>query len=234
MTKDHFGNTDMSTSDKFWDGMASTYAKSPVADVATYKRKLEETQSFLRPTMNVLEFGCGTGTTAIHHAPHVRQIHAIDISEKMLDIARRNARQAGVDNITFAQGRLPDATVGSESYDAVLGLNVLHLVPNWRDVLIDVERILKPGGVFVSSTACHGHSLRRFARLITPLGSRLGIMPEIAVMTEAELGSEISRTGLLIERQWRHARQGITVFTIGRKNTTPQQTDSLFNPDQSS
>ncbi|MDH3620104.1 MAG: class I SAM-dependent methyltransferase [Gammaproteobacteria bacterium] len=199
--------------------MAETYAKSPVADGATYQRKLTETQSLLRPSMHVLEFGCGTGTTAIHHAPHVRQIHAIDISEKMLDIARRRSRDAGVDNIHFAHGTLPNPDVGSESFDAVLGLNVIHLMPNWRDVLTDVERILKPGGVFVSSTECLGHSFRRFAKLVTPLGSRLGVMPDIAVMTEAELGSAISSAGLEIERQWRHARHGTTVFTIATKSS---------------
>lgn len=208
----------MTRSDKFWDRMAETYAKSPVTDEATYQRKLSETQSLLRPDMRILEFGCGTGTTAIHHAPHVRQIYAIDISERMLDIARHKAQEAVVDNITFAHGTLPDPAVGSESFDAVLGLNVIHLMTNWRDVLTDIERILKPRGVFVSSAECLGHSFRRFAKLVTPLGSRLGIMPDIAVMTEAELGSEISRTGLEVERQWRHAQHGTTVFTIARKS----------------
>ena len=207
----------MTTSDRFWDRMAETYAKSPVGDEATYQRKLSETQSLLRPNMRILEFGCGTGTTAIHHAPHVRQIYAIDISERMLDIARRKAQEVGVDNIIFVHGTLPDPAVGSESFDAVLGLNVIHLMTNWRDVLTEVERILKPGGVFVSSAECLGHSFRRFAKLITPLGSRLGIMPDIAVMTEAELGSEISSTGLEIERQWAHGRHGITAFIIARK-----------------
>lgn len=207
----------MNRTDKFWDRMAETYAKSPVSDEATYQRKLRETQSLLHPDMRILEIGCGTGTTAIHHAPHVRQIYATDISEKMLDIARRKAQEAGVDNITFAHGTLPDPAFVSESFDAVLGLNVIHLMTNWREVLIDVERILKPGGVFVSSTECLGHSFRRFAKLITPLGSRLGIMPDIAVMTEAELGSEISGTGLEIERQWCHAGHSTTVFIIAGK-----------------
>jgi cyclopropane fatty-acyl-phospholipid synthase-like methyltransferase len=36
--------------------------------------------------MEVLEFGCGTGSTAIVHAPHVKELRAIDISEKMIGI----------------------------------------------------------------------------------------------------------------------------------------------------
>ena len=161
----------MGSSSRFWDRIAERYEKRPVADEESYQKKLQVTREYFRPDMQVLEIGCGTGTTAIHHAPHVRQIYAIDVSERMLDIAHRKAREAGVDNITFARGTLPDATISSESFDAVLGLNVIHLMTNWRDVLTEVERILKPGGVFVSSTECLGHSVRRFAKLITPLGS---------------------------------------------------------------
>jgi hypothetical protein len=43
-------------------------------------------------------------------------------------------------------------------------------------------------------------------------------MPDIAVMTEAELGSELFKAGMEIERQWRHAKHGTTVFTIARKS----------------
>ena len=71
----------MAESDKFWDKKAEGYAKSPVSDEETYQRKLSETQSFFTPDMQVLEFGCGTGTTAVHHAPHVLHIDAIDISD---------------------------------------------------------------------------------------------------------------------------------------------------------
>ena len=58
--------------------------------------------------MRIVEFGCGTGTTAVHHAPHVQHIDAIDISENMLEIGRGKARQAGVDNLTFTRGTLTE------------------------------------------------------------------------------------------------------------------------------
>ena len=54
----------MAKSEQFWDKTAERYAKSPVSDEATYQRKLAETQSYFTPGMRVLEFGCGTGTTA--------------------------------------------------------------------------------------------------------------------------------------------------------------------------
>ena len=58
--------------------------------------------------MEVLEFGCGTGSTALAHAPFVRHILATDISEKMLEIARAKAADGSVHNVTFQQGTLDD------------------------------------------------------------------------------------------------------------------------------
>ena len=75
----------MKKSDKFWDKFALRYAKSPVSDKVTYQRKLTETQAYLAPDKHILEFGCGTGTTAIYHAPYVQYVDALDISENMQD-----------------------------------------------------------------------------------------------------------------------------------------------------
>ena len=207
----------MSESDKFWDKTAEKYAKSPVADEATYQKKLAETQSYLGPDMHIVEFGCGTGTTAIHHAPHVRHIDAIDISEKMLDIGRDKARDAGIDNITFTRGTLAEFNAADASFDAVLGLNVIHLVPDREAVIAEVARILKPGGIFVSSTVCLGQSYLRFIKLVAPLGKLLGLMPDFYILTEDELAGEVTRAGFEVERQWHHGKKGIAVFMIARK-----------------
>lgn len=207
----------MSESDKFWDKTAEKYAKSPVADEATYQKKLAETQSYLGPDMRIVEFGCGTGTTAIHHAPHVRHIDAIDISEKMLDIGRDKARDAGIDNITFTRGTLAEFNAADASFDAVLGLNVIHLVPDREAVIAEVARILKPGGIFVSSTVCLGQSYLRFIKLVAPLGKLLGLMPDFYILTEDELADEVTRAGFEVERQWHHGKKGIAVFMIARK-----------------
>lgn len=207
----------MTRSERFWDKTAERYASRPVSDEATYQRKLAETQSFLEPGMRVLEFGCGTGTTAIHHAPHVQHIDAIDISEKMLEIGRRRAREAGIGNIAFTRGTLTEFKAEDESLDAVLGLNVIHLLPDWQAVITEIARILKPGGVFVSSTVCLGHSKLRFIRLVAPLAKVLGLMPDLVILTETELAGEIRKAGFEVERQWHHGNQGIVVFIIARK-----------------
>ncbi|MDN3649683.1 methyltransferase domain-containing protein [Reinekea marina] len=207
----------MSKSDKFWDSKAKGYAESPISDELTYQKKLRETQATLSTGMQVLEFGCGTGTTAVYHAPYVQHIYAIDISEKMIEIGRNKAREADIDNITFSRGTLQEFNAKADSLDAVLGLNVIHLMEDWQSAITEVARILKPGGVFVSSTACIGHSYLRFIKLLAPIGKRLGLMPDVFVLTESTLLYEIKKAGFSIEKQWSHGKNGISVFIIARK-----------------
>ena len=67
----------------FWNKRADKYSKQPVPDEDAYRKKLEKTREYFRPDMDVLEIGCGTGSTAIAHAPYVRHILATDFSSRM-------------------------------------------------------------------------------------------------------------------------------------------------------
>ena len=78
----------MEVSPRFWDKIAVKYSRRPIADEASYQKKLEKSQAYFRPDTEVLEFGCGTGGTAIIHASHVKHIRAIDISPRMIEIAK--------------------------------------------------------------------------------------------------------------------------------------------------
>ena len=86
----------MDQSAKFWDRIAKRYSKRPVADEAAYQKKLQVTREYILPDMEVLVLGCGTGSTAIAHAPYVKHILAIDISPKMIDIAQGKAEAKNV------------------------------------------------------------------------------------------------------------------------------------------
>jgi 2-polyprenyl-3-methyl-5-hydroxy-6-metoxy-1,4-benzoquinol methylase len=207
----------MGKSETFWDRKAAGYAKSSISDVESYQRKLSETQKLFSPDMRVLEFGCGTGATAVQHAPHVAHIDAIDISEKMLEIGRERAAKSQIENIRFTRGTLSEFNAETGSLDAVLGLNVIHLLPDRQAVFSDVARILKPGGVFISSTACLGSSYMRFIKLIVPLGQFLGLIPDVFVLTESQLTKEVTNAGFVIETQWHHGIKDVGVFIIARK-----------------
>lgn len=200
---------------KFWDNIADKYAGQPVADEDAYQTKLKVTRTYFTPESEVLEFGCGTGSTAITHAPFVKHIQAIDFSARMLEIARERA--AGVGNVTFAQDDIGTLDAAPGSFDAVLGLSVLHLLKNRDAVIAKVYRLLKPGGVFVTSTACLGDTLMmRLLGAAGPLGRALGLLPQLNVMTLAELLKAYTDAGFEIVHNWQPGK-GKAVFVIGRK-----------------
>lgn len=199
---------------KFWDRMAAHYSQQPIADEAAYQEKLRITRGYLRPDMELLEFGCGTGGTAIAHAPFVRHIRAIDFSQAMLGIARDKARAAGIGNVAFEKADIGDLAVADGTYDMVLGLSILHLLPNRDAVLAKVHRMLKPGGLFVSSTTCIGDTMP-LIKLVAPLGRALGLLPSLNVMTVAELTGALSAAGFVIEHQWQPGRDK-AVFIVAR------------------
>jgi ubiquinone/menaquinone biosynthesis C-methylase UbiE len=159
----------MDRSAKFWDRLADRYSKRPVADEDAYQKKLQVTRDYLRPDMEVLELGCGTGSTAIRHAPRVKHIHAVDISAKMLEIAQHKADAEKLENITFEQSTVDEFTAADQSFDAVLGLSILHLLDDWEEVIARVHRMLIPGGIFVTSTACIGDSMKWFGFINTQM-----------------------------------------------------------------
>jgi 2-polyprenyl-3-methyl-5-hydroxy-6-metoxy-1,4-benzoquinol methylase len=198
--------------DRFWDRLADRYARQPIADEAAYQRKLQITRDHLRPDMTLLEFGCGTGGTAISHAPYVQHIRAIDFSEAMLSIARSKAAAAGVGNVRFERADITDFVAPDASFDVILGLSILHLLADKDAVLAKVFRLLKPGGIFISSTTCVGDTMGLF-KTIAPLGKALGLLPRLDVMTTGELVGSLGRAGFVIEQQWQPGK-GKAVFIV--------------------
>ena len=198
----------MDRSVKFWDRIAERYAKRPVADEASYQKKLAKTREYFTPDMKVLEIGCGTGSTAIAHAPYVAYIRGTDISSKMIEIARARAEAAAVSNVDFEVSSIDDLRVPDGTQDAVLALSILHLLDDEKAVIAKVHRMLKPGGVFVTSTPCLRDVWKYVAvmALIGPLGRRLGFMPAVVeVFTLDALVAALTNAGFDIAYQWRPA-----------------------------
>lgn len=203
---------------RFWDRIAERYARKPVADEAAYQKKLQVTREYFRPDMALLEIGCGTGSTAIAHAPFVNHILATDISSKMIEIARAKVAANATANVSFECVAVEDVSAPDATFDAVLALNILHLLADWDSAIGKVARLLKPGGVFVTNTACIDDSMRWF-RLVTPiagLGRALGLFPLVKVFGEADLRDSLTRHGFTIDHH-RRAEKGPTVFMIAVK-----------------
>ncbi len=205
----------MDRSSRFWDKIAERYSKRPIADEAAYEKKLQVTRKYFQPDMEVLEFGCGTGSTAITHAPCVKHILAIDISSKMIEIAQGKADAKNVENITFRQSAVDELSVSDQTFDAVLGISILHLLDNKEDVIAKVCKMLKPGGVFVTSTACIGDTMK-FFKIIAPIGKFFGLMPLVRVFTTKELEDSFTDVGFEIDYQWQPGK-GKAVFIVAKR-----------------
>ena len=205
----------MAEASGFWNKLANRYAASPIADEAAYETKLEVTRKLLRPDMRLLEFGCGTGGTAIRHAPHVAHIRAIDFSENMLEFARTRAREAGVENVTFELGDITTLPIRDERYDMVLGLSILHLLEDVDAVIAKVREMLVPGGYFVTSTACM-NDLMPWLKYVAPLGKAIGKLPHLTFMGADELVGKFETAGFTIVHRWQPSKKA-ALFLIAQK-----------------
>ncbi|MEO0770247.1 MAG: class I SAM-dependent methyltransferase [Cyanobacteria bacterium J06649_4] len=213
----------MNTSTRFWNKVAEGYSKQPIADEAAYQKKLQITREYFQLDMKVLEFGCGTGSTAIAHAPYVQHIRAIDFSSNMIEIAQAKADAQNVQNVTFEQASIDTLSVSNETFDAVLGLNVLHLLENKEETISQVYDMLQPSGVFITSTVCMGDTMAWF-RLVAPLGKFLRLIPLVKVFTVKELENSLTDAGFEISYQWQPdgykspMGQAKVVFIVAKKS----------------
>ncbi len=102
----------------------------------------------------VLDLGSGAGADALISARRVgptgRAI-GIDMTEEMLELARQNAVQAGLDNVEFRLGYLEQLPLGDDSVDVVISNCVINLSGDKPQVLAEAARVLRPGGRFAVS-----------------------------------------------------------------------------------
>jgi ubiquinone/menaquinone biosynthesis C-methylase UbiE len=187
---------------EFWDKTADKYSKKPVKDMASYEKTLDCARKHLSASDNVLEVGCGTGTTALLLAPSVKQITASDISSRMIEIAREKTATREVENVRFVRATLFDEELVKGSFDVVMGFNYLHLLEDIPGAVHRVNELLKPGGLFISKTVCLAEQSRLWSLLLIVM-KRLGFAPHVECLKVAELEGiitsahfEIIETGL--------------------------------------
>lgn len=200
---------------RFWNRIAKRYAKGAISDQASYDRKLRETAALMRPDMTVLEIGCGTGSTALHHAANVEKIFATDLSDSMLEIARSKATSAGVKNVTFARHAAEDVPGDWGSFDMIMAHSILHLVADPQAVVEDMATRLRPGGTFVTSTVCMADGMNWFRAIAWP-GYALGLLPRITFFSADDLRGWMRAADLNIHTEWRPGPRK-AVFMIGQK-----------------
>lgn len=145
----------------------------------------------------------------------MKHILATDGSAKMIKIAQDKAAAAKIENITFETTTIDDFTPEKETYDVVMGMSILHLVKNKEAVFKKVQDMLKPGGVFISSTACLGNT-SVFVTLLAKVSGLVGLV--LRPFTPEELKASLVEAGFEIDHEWLPDGEGVkAVFIVAKK-----------------
>ena len=105
----------------------------------------------------VLEIGVGTGRIALPLARRGIELTGLDLSRTMLDKLVENA--GGSSPFPLLQGDASKLPFRDGSFDAAIASWVLHLVPTWREVLTELTRVMRPGGVLLVDVGSEHESI---------------------------------------------------------------------------
>ena len=141
----------MRNSQNFWDKNAGRYDRFMRKDAAAYEQMYE----LLRPVVRqktVLELATGTGLIAKHIVRYADHIEATDASQEMIEQAKQGVKST---KLYFSVQDMFQLPYADQSFDVVIVVNALHIVPEPEKALSEIRRVLKDDGVLVAPTFTH-------------------------------------------------------------------------------
>jgi SAM-dependent methyltransferase len=137
----------------------------------------------------VLDLGSGAGIDVLLSAERVGPTgfaYGIDMTDEMLDLARRHADEAGATNVEFRKGYIEEIPLAESSVDVVISNCVINLAADKSLVFAEMFRVLRPGGRIGISDVVSGDDLTSEQRL--ERGSWVGCIAGALSFTEYENG----------------------------------------------
>ena len=105
----------------------------------------------LNPGEVVLDLGSGGGIDVLLSAKRVGptgKAYGLDMTDEMLELARKNQAEAGIENVEFLKGEIENIPLPDNSVDVIISNCVINLSTDKDQVLREAARVLKPGGRF--------------------------------------------------------------------------------------
>jgi phosphatidylethanolamine/phosphatidyl-N-methylethanolamine N-methyltransferase len=182
----------------FWNRYAGKYDHFMKRLAKTYSLITDLIREDLNPGDHVLEIAAGTGLITLEIASQVKKVDAIDISEHMINIASRKARDRGIRNIHFSVKDSYSLDYPDNTFDACIVANTLHVMKEPERALSEAKRTLKADGILIAPTYCHGESIK--TRLISRIMSFSGFNAHHKFST-VSFDEFIGRNGLIIVKR---------------------------------
>jgi 2-polyprenyl-3-methyl-5-hydroxy-6-metoxy-1,4-benzoquinol methylase len=212
----------MNKAENFWDKASKNYDKTEERFNYIHKKSRENTKRFLKDSDTVLDYGCGTGTASCQFSSLVKDIHAIDISSEMIAISQAKAAHGKIENVNFEQADIFDGKYSKESYDVILAFNMLHTVPNPQNVVLQINELLKPEGLFISVTPCLRQKMSFFVNLqiqLVRVLCKLGLIPiPIRRVTSSEVENILKAGGFQTVESEEIYKDASSYFVVAKKS----------------
>lgn len=113
----------------------------------------------ITPGLQVLDLGCGDGTTAIPIAKRGAKVLGVDIARNLVTAGNIRASREGLDNVSFQEGDASDLNeLGSHAFDLVVSIFGAMFAPRPMDVAKEMVRVTRPGGRIVMGNWIPGRS----------------------------------------------------------------------------
>ncbi len=137
----------MKNSKRNFDIEAATWDEEPIrVQLAKDLFRAISEEIVLTPTMDALDFGCGTGLVTIQLSERVGHVTGVDSSQGMLDVLEHKIQSYPIKNITPRRVDLDCGDVLDGLYDLVVSTMTLHHIREVMPLLEQFARVLKPGG----------------------------------------------------------------------------------------
>jgi len=182
----------MKDAKNFWDKLSRKYDNQVKKYELTYQKTIEKTNKYLGKDDVVLDYACGTGITTVALAGKVNKICAIDISPKMIEVAKSKADEKKISNIEFSQTDIFNDSLRKGSFNVVLAFNILYFLKDIPETVQRINDLLIPGGYFISTTDCLGEH-KKIISVLSFCLSKIGIFPHMQMLKMSELENIIKQ-----------------------------------------